>query len=255
MRRRYEQRLLGGMRVGRKVRMIVATSDWHADAVTAGVPRLKDVQAAVANVLGMVRSYGSNMTAMVFAGDLSNPDSPRAWAAVELMMQVAVELREREVPFLLITGNHDVCEDGGGSHVLQPLRPNATVADEPQTGTWHDSRRGRMIRWLALPFVPACRAYDPQVVVETIAPGEHVDVVVSHLNVEGIGPGSETTDFARGRQVFLPLAAIRRRWPKAQILQGHYHRPHVFEGVTVIGSLERFTVADAGEPRSFVMMR
>ncbi len=71
-----------------------------------------------------------------------------------------------------------------------------------------------------------------------------VEVVLGHLMVEGIGPGSETMDMARGRDVFLPVEEIRKAWPEAVIVNGHYHEAREFNGVHFPGSLARLTRSD-----------
>ena len=91
-----------------------------------------------------------------------------------------------------------------------------------------------------LPFTAPNRAYDPERVVEEFeSGGRKIKVVAGHLNIEGIEPGSETTSMARGREVFWPKAAIKKKFPKALWLNGHYHRQQVFQGIHIPGSLLR----------------
>lgn len=235
--------------------MIIVSSDWHLDAVTAGVPRFDDVNQKVMAILEKALLQGDGLDAFVFCGDLCNPDTPRAWKAVEVAVRVAATLDREEIPTLWLNGNHDVLADGSGASVLDPLRSIGLVASGPIHGCFHSTGRGRMVNWIAFPFAAVGpHAYDPEAWVEKVQPTGPIDLVFSHLNVEGIVPGSETTDFARGRQVFLPTEVIRRRWPAAKIIQGHYHRPQMkrADQVTVVGSLELFTRADEGEARGYL---
>jgi len=231
---------------------IYVTSDWHLDAVTAGVERFIDVREKAIDIVE--KAINADADAFVFCGDLANPDSPsRMLRAVRVAVGIASAFRIAEIPMLWLTGNHDVIEDGYRTSTLTPLREIAQVADRPKTGTWHLSDEGRLLTWMALPFTPASHPYDPEEFVD--ACDEDVELVFSHLNVHGIGPGSETKDFARGRSVFLPHRRILKKWPRCRIIQGHYHRPQTFEGVTVVGALERFTRADADEPRGWLVVK
>lgn len=231
---------------------IYVTSDWHLDAVTAGVERFKDVLGKVADLAERV--VESDADAFVFCGDLANPDNPsRLLRALRVGVGVAASLKMMEIPSLWLTGNHDVVEDGLGTSTLTPIKDVAKVADQPMTGTWHLGDENRLLTWMALPYTPASHPYDPEAFVERC--DEDVELVFSHLNVRGIGPGSETKDFLRGREVFLPHRLIQRKWPRCRIIQGHYHRPQEFEGVTVVGALERFTRADVDEPRGWLVVR
>lgn len=234
--------------------MIVVTSDWHADATTMGVARFADIEAKVRRIVQLVIAQPERVTAFVFCGDLADPDSPGAWAAAKLAVEVAARLSSEgcDVPTLWLTGNHDVMEDSSGAHSLMPVAPVGEVVDAPRVSSWC-GLGGVPVTWMALPFVPRSRAYDPEAFVEEVT--EDVQVVFSHLCVEGIGPGSETKDFARGREVFLPLTAIRRKWPRARIVQGHYHNPQTYEGIEVVGSLERLTRSDVGERRGYLILR
>ncbi len=80
----------------------------------------------------------------------------------------------------------------------------------------------------------------------------HVDAVFGHLMLEGIGPGSETRDMPRGRNVFWPTEVIAECWPKALLVGGHYHVAQVFSRVNVVGSLARLTRGEVGSTPQFL---
>ena len=65
--------------------------------------------------------------------------------------------------------------------------------------------------------------------------------VGTHLMLEGIGHGSETSDSPRGRDVFFPIVEMRALFPNAVFCAGHYHRQQVYEGVHIPGSLVQLT--------------
>ncbi len=228
---------------------ILATSDWHGDAFTGGYDRFDDVRGAVAQ--SMVTADVEDVDLYLFCGDLADP-GPRAHRCTELLVDTAVTLKQQGVDFLAITGNHDVVEDGTGSHTLCALKPLALVNDYPD----HNIIGG--VNFLSLPFTARSHAYDPVKTIEhwatyvgkkTPAP----TVIVGHLNLEGISPGSETTSMPRGRDVYWPMDAIREHFPKALCIGGHYHEQQVYDGVHIVGSLQRLTFAEEENEPAFMM--
>jgi len=221
-------------------------SDAHIDATTAGLPRFGDVKSAVYETITAARDQDCGL--WCFAGDWSDPDTKRAWAAAEVAVDVFSVLRYYERSQLWITGNHDVVEDGQGSSVLGPLRSAATHAKDfavvshvPMVAIFSG------VAFLTLPYTPIALNYDPSEAVRRLAKdckGAREVVVLGHLNAEGIAPGSETTDMPRGRDVFWPLDEIRKQLPGALLIGGHYHRRQVYEGLQIVGSLERLTLGE-----------
>jgi DNA repair exonuclease SbcCD nuclease subunit len=71
-------------------------------------------------------------------------------------------------------------------------------------------------------------------------------IILSHLNIEGIEVGSESDKFARGRDVFLDLEALREVSKKRPtiVLQGHYHKRQVLDNIYVVGSLCRLNFGE-----------
>jgi DNA repair exonuclease SbcCD nuclease subunit len=233
---------------------VLITSDWHLDAVTAGVPRYEDLKRA----LNEVWEAMGGVDAFLFLGDLCNPGTGRCHRAVAAATKFVEGLDSSMTPSLWLTGNHDVVEDGHGSHTLMPLASmrerHHVIADAP--GRYEVGGLGV----LALPFTPRSHAYDPEEVVETASSNAStIDVVVGHLNVEGIGPGSETKDMPRGREVFFPYDLLRKRFPKALLLNGHYHEGQVWkkgkakQGVHVPGSLERLTFGEQANAPGWIV--
>lgn len=84
-------------------------------------------------------------------------------------------------------------------------------------------------------------------------------IVISHLQIPGLIPGSESKEFARGSDHELPLADIALYLPKPVVFQGHYHRHQVFmkEGVqvTVIGSMARLHFDEDTHSPGYVLVR
>lgn len=246
---------------------VLITSDWHLDWTTAGMNRFDDVFAAVNDTVQVAKRL--KVDAFIFTGDLTNPDSLRAHAASEVAVLVAATLwNDHGIMSRWVVGNHDVVESGSPTrlplHTLASVRALehafgstcVRVYDAPTVERFGD------LAIVALPFVPRSHAYDPAEFVREVGVGlgmpeveEGASVLVlSHLNIEGIESGSETTDMPRGREVFLPLADIRKRWPDAVIVNGHYHKRQTFNGVQIPGSLERLTFGEEANEPGFLIV-
>ncbi len=225
------------------VKRIVTTSDWHGDWSTDGVPRLEHI--ADAAMASAQYAIDNKADAYLFLGDLMDPDCGQvAFHVLRFAIDVAMTLHEAGIPSLWLPGNHDVIEDGTGATTLDPLTGLARV-----TG-------GRVkvldaccpvdlagVEVWAFPFTASCRAYDPPARARAMAAmddGKKPIIAAGHLMLDGIHPGSETTDMPRGRDVKLPLEQLRSGKVKpAVILNGHYHQQQCHDGVWIPGSLER----------------
>lgn len=245
---------------------ILLFSDVHLDVVTAGVVRFNEIQAACAQVV--VAAMERRVDLVLFLGDLCDPDSVCAHAAASVAVDMATTLAEEGIASRWLVGNHDVVEDGSGASVLSALGPlnivgsasielrdhpgiETLVARGPGTGPNVDG-----VRLVSFPYTARSHAYDPVKFLESYN-GE-IDrtptVVISHLMLEGIGPGSETADMARGRDVFLPVELVRHYFPNSIIFNGHYHAPQEFKGVNVVGSLVRCRFDEAHNETGFVVI-
>lgn len=235
----------------RKYRVIVS-SDWHLDKLTAGVSRFEEV-AAAANAIAdyaIQSNEHERRSVFVFLGDLCNPDTSRCWKSVRVATRIATKLLAGCVPSVWMTGNHDVTEDGEGSHSLMPVdvgHPAVHVIDYP---VGLSPLPGLGI--LALPYVPRTHNYKPDVVVNEYKYSVPPKLICGHLMLEGISAGSETKDMPRGRDVFLPIDTLRRKFPDAKIVNGHYHAGQMYKGVHIPGALARFTVGEAENTPRFL---
>lgn len=194
----------------------------------------------------------------VFAGDLltNDPTLDLAFRCVGQARWVARALHAGGIDSYWVAGNHDVFEDGYGTTALDLLHqcaPGVTVCSRPG---WYED--GEL---LLLPFPTSAKKYDPAYVCESNAEefGESTRIVVGHLGIEGIGAGSETTDFPRGRDdVFLPLEQLFGRYKNARVFNGHYHKRQVHRSpwgsVQVIGSLVNLTRAEIGNPQGHLVV-
>lgn len=232
---------------------ILAFSDLHLDASTAGIPRWDDLCMALDEVYEAAVSEQVDL--VIFAGDWCDP-TPKASRCVAKAIGLAMRFADAGILSRWLIGNHCVQEDGHGSHVMLPLKEmgdgnSYEVRDEPDFEWINDV----MFMWL--PYTPRSHAYDPEAEVARMATSAGWNgpcVVVGHLNLEGIGPGSETTDMPRGRDVFWPLAALKEYLPDALLVSGHYHKRQTFKGVEIIGSLCRLTFGEEGDPKGWLII-
>lgn len=225
----------------------LVTSDWHLDAVTAGVERFDDLERATEELLDAVDA--NEVDAFIFLGDLCDPATNRAHRAVDRACDLASTL---DIPSYWLVGNHDVIEDGHGSNVLSPVNytPRAEVIAAPCLRLVGDAQV------VFLPFTPRSHAYDPEEFVrhQALANPRHPKAVMGHLNIAGITPGSETTEMPRGRNIEFPLDAINDVWPGALKLNGHYHERQVFRDIHIPGSLERLTFGEEANVPGYLLM-
>lgn len=219
---------------------LVCTSDWHLDAITDGVPRWDEIESAVDYSVDV--AIQENADVYIFGGDLCDPDGWNAARAMAKIIEVGIKLENANIALIAVAGNHDVVEDGLGTTVLSPL-VSADVAYHvfEQPGEIIVTSKGKDLHVVGLPFTPSSHKYDPAIAIRQMGRGrknEHT-LVLGHLNLEGISAGSETTEMARGRDVFWPVEALNRKWPDATLVGGHYHHSQDFNGVHIIGSLAR----------------
>lgn len=238
---------------------ILVTSDWHPDWTTAGVERFDDVEHAVEEALEMC--VEQRVDAFVFAGDLCNPGTHRAPRSMALAVRTAERLQDEGIDQLWIPGNHDVIEDGHGLDTLAVLSElgYANVVRSPRLTSVGPRRGGndKSMSVFCLPFTPRSHDYDPEEELNKLKKEAYAsakgrsgpDMIVGHLNIEGITVGSETSDMPRGRNVFFPYELTRKLFPDTLLVNGHYHQQQIWkgrngrnkQGIHIPGSLVRLT--------------
>lgn len=235
----------------------LATGDWHGDAYTAGVRRFDDVKNA-ANATAQAARQRS-VDYYLFLGDLADPDVGAFWSnqlAIGVKQSLPIECKS----FWLV-GNHDVVEDGYGTHSMLPLSACATVISEPMAIELRQAISGAAHRpslWLlCFPYTSTARAYSPVDQAKAFCekvPKDAQVVIISHLMLEGISAGSETSDMARGRDVFLPVELLTALFPGCTIFNGHYHTAQTFKDVVHLpGSLIRLTKSEVGNVPGYII--
>src|SRR5574341_974145 len=235
---------------------LVLVSDVHIDAVTSGVQRFDEVARSISET---VKAAAQLKAFWCFLGDWCNPDSPRAFRSSAHAVAVAAELQRQGSKSIWLAGNHDVVEDGKGTTTLSPLREAAsvftdvTVCERPSLHVFEEER----IAFWCLPYAARVGHYDADKFVRTYARSTdgYENVVLGHLTLQGIEPGSETKDMARGRDMDWPLEAIRECLPDAKVFGGHYHRRQEFAGVQIVGSIARFRHDEEGHEPGYLVWR
>jgi DNA repair exonuclease SbcCD nuclease subunit len=240
---------------------LVICSDAHVDARTSGVDRLVDVANAMGHVAKVAIQEGADL--FVFLGDLMDPDhGPRVLRGSVVALTTARHLQQNGVSSVWIAGNHDVVEDGSGTTSLTPLHaltwkgvppryPEVALFEEPGVLDY------AMTRILALPFPATSRQYDVAAFIREHAEcGDRRLIILSHLQVDGAQRGEESSEMARGRDVWLPLDVCSE--VGAMVLQGHYHRAQAFQhgrsAIIIVGALQRLTHGEEEhEPRFLVL--
>lgn len=231
---------------------LICFSDAHLDAYTSGVERFDDICAAVWDVFEAARAERAD--ALIFTGDWCDPDDgASALRCSAVAVRLAREASCVGMRSYWVAGNHDVVTDGTGTTTLTPLRragiPGCHVAEEPCV--WFP---GGDVMFIALPYTAPDRGYDPGAVLRSIEDRCARTVVLSHLMLEGIIPGVETTDMARGRNVVLPVAEAKRLFPGVLVLNGHFHKRQVFNGVQIVGALSRHTHGEEDHEPGFLII-
>jgi DNA repair exonuclease SbcCD nuclease subunit len=226
----------------------LAFSDVHLDHVTEGLPRFNDIEKALMGVCK--HAIRDKVDRVFFLGDLCDPDKNLSVVrCIRVIQTMALVLSQHGIKSHWLAGNHDVIEDGSGATTLTPLEALVPgndcirVHERPNFGCYAG------LDIIVLPFTPLSHTYDPEEVIRD-AHRQRIDssdlplVILSHLVVEGIQPGEETTEMPRGRDIVLPHKLIKELLPNALILQGHYHRRQKYENVNVVGSLVNLTFGE-----------
>ena len=228
---------------------LLCTSDWHLDRTTLGVPRFAELERAV---MQTVDEAIRNRATYLFLGDLCDPDAGvNVFRCVELAMRAAMALKQAGLKSIWLAGNHDVIEDGSGQTTLTPMR---AIEDKyiklfERPGRTKDAGEPHIV---ALPFAATSHNYDPAAMAKELLGGNIDNIVIGHLNIEGVVPGEETNEMPRGRDIFFPVDVVA---PKARLMMnGHYHTRQVHRGIHIPGSLARLTFGEETNHPGFLLV-
>jgi len=214
----------------------LVSSDWHVDAITAGVERLPELAEYVSALETAIHEH--EVDTVLNLGDLWDPGSIQdaRWATFvyESFLHLGAATRvgrtsSMSCGLVAIPGNHDVIDTSSPMSTLSPLRvtdPRCVRVLEAPTVL----ELGQ-VAYLALPYVS--RAYERtddyrRALGEAferahkLRNGGFSIVVGGHLSFDGMHPGSESTDMAHGREVPFPVQLVEELRP-ALVVNGHYH--------------------------------
>ena len=273
--------------------ILVGSSDWHGDQSTAGVDRFDDVSRAIdvsvqaaidlkADAYLMcgdltdpntVRSHRAVAKAIAVQCRLRNHGivpifvagnhdviedgsgmttmSPLAATGIGHVFEKPSDVSDElsvHVDLLLTKAILDGLAEYGESNTDDVWRKIKSDNNKPRQGA----------RLIALPFTATSHDYDPDAFIRACHkrhydPKEPV-LIIGHLNLEGISPGSETTDMPRGRNVYWPMDAIKECFPTATVIGGHYHTPQEYNGVTIIGSMVRLRFDERDNTPGYIVV-
>jgi DNA repair exonuclease SbcCD nuclease subunit len=253
---------------------VLAFSDIHLDAVTAGRARRAEVIAFLDRA--WMIAHDEKVDIVIFAGDAHDPGS-------QLDSMYAADLIRHfykfKQTFIGIAGNHDVLDTselflGQPITTLTPLRSVRASLSNERTECMHifDRPHSYVVEpgWavLALPYVSrahgAKRAEWLAVALEEAAKYKAAGlelIVVAHLVIPGARMSSESTEMAKGQDQLFPFEEVDRLKP-ALVINGHYHARQVLERdillerptIVIPGSPVRFTFGESPEVNKGVLL-
>lgn len=255
---------------------VLVTSDWHLDAVTAGVPRREEVLAFAAKILRVAIDAKPDL--FLHLGDWYTPGSMRdALYASDISRFIAAMGRVLlpRAGHVYLAGNHDELDLFDREHPnLDPAGADPDrrlpVSTLTAVDVWMPVG-GRVCEvptaialpndWalLALPHCAPVLGIDyAQAVRERAAMDPRAKwIVASHLTIPGAMLGSESRELARGRDDLLPIDEIAKLSPRL-IVNGHYHRPQVVPSaagdIVIPGSPVRMTFAERNDPKGYLLI-
>lgn len=252
---------------------ILLTSDWHLDAVTAGVPRLDEIDPYIEELLEVIVREKINF--VFHLGDLFDPGSMLGALYTATVIDIAGRLADSGADAVVwVAGNHDVIESSRGATTLSPLaaanrQGRLGAGDGADTYVFERPTFAELVgfdvpnlRLVALPYVaravermPGFEDLRAAAFAEAAALGEKWPlVVIGHLTVPGALVGSETTDMPRGRDLDFPFEDVARLNP-ALVASGHYHKAQVVSheatglDIVIPGSPFRLTFGERDDKR------
>lgn len=254
---------------------LLAFSDIHLDAVTAGKPRRAEVLEFLGRVVDIARTQAVDV--VVFAGDAHDPGQVTdALFASDLIRWGTNLVRARFAPsFVAVAGNHDVV-DSSETFLsepvtsLTPLRVAAQCMSQEEAARVHvfDRPHIRVVKegWavLGLPYLSRAhsRMHEEWDALAFRQAQAFVDkggklIVVGHRTIPGAQISSETSEMARGRDQVFPIDQVKRLKP-ALVINGHYHMRQTFVWdqlpIEIPGSPIRFTFGEIEQTQKGVLL-
>jgi DNA repair exonuclease SbcCD nuclease subunit len=253
---------------------VLFTSDWHVDAMTAGIARESEIGKYVATLIAYVER--EKVDVVCFCGDAFDPGSMREAQWSSFMFDALHRITHAsQCGTVWIPGNHDVIDSTSAVSTLAPLaiaqmqygeywtpwKKRAAVCESPELVLFEQCD----LAVLALPYVSRAVMNDPSYAYgfDTVldAAREHKQsgkpaIAIGHYALPGIVPGDEE-EMMRGREIPIPSAALLPL-DLDLVVNGHYHQRQTVScnglRVEVVGSPARFRFGEADVERGFLVV-
>lgn len=231
---------------------LLLTSDWHLDAITGGHDRWPELDAYLHEIERAIEKH--NVDVFAFLGDACDPGTSQEARWHAEILGWAYRLTLKLEASIWIAGNHDVLETSNAGQpctILSPLARLVKEASEDPHGLPSDvlnrihvietprvvrvelPSRNEKLAIVGLPYMArAVASAEPDAYGVAIDVARYLGatagwpcVVLGHLMLEGMVPGSET-EMLRGRDIPLPIGELGELNPLL-VANGHYHRREV----------------------------
>ena len=251
---------------------MILFSDIHLDAVTAGKPRLEELEAFLKNIVAATRDIKPDVVA--FLGDAFDP-GPGESKFSAILAHYQRQLRSEFFGTTMwIAGNHDVTEDVWNDRpvtMLSPLREfidGEDMEDYCRVAELPVFTTAASTGFLLLPHVSATMRNRPEYAEwldDAFDQAEHWTtepnrqlVVLGHLNFDGMHGGSESEEMARGRDMLFPVERVAALKPDF-VANGHYHARDVIKrgglDIHIVGAPIHMTFGERHSgPRGYLVV-
>ncbi|GEM_PF-75732 len=201
-------------------------------------------------------AISEKVDAVVHAGDLFDSVRPSNRTISFAMEQIA-RLDEKDIPFVVISGNHSTprLRDTGSVFRILSFLPNVHAAyrgkyEEMVVGDLHVH---------ALPHCVSQEVFDGEIKKMVSArPGGKYNVAVLHagvIEVSVFGKNEYTTGEVNENRVSSSRLEALIKGGFDYVALGHYHRhTELLDRVVYAGSTERLSFAESGEKKGFVVV-
>lgn len=247
---------------------LVVCTDQHYGLQTELMDMTKDINRIVQEIIDYTLKLDNPI--FISCGDWYHNNKPSTYLE-KLTIKALNRLEEAEIPTIIIIGNHETIAEPGRKHALEPLQEinyrNIRIIDDVEVVQVEPFYN---INFICLPHISKSRLVDKK---ETITkPDKYfekcskeiletlddtkINIVLSHLNIEGAQAGSEGY-FIKGEHENFP--SILKNSSKIHgIINGHLHKRQILQKtpfpVILPGSIQRNNFGEATDEKSFMVI-
>lgn len=241
---------------------ILACTDSHLGLQTEIMDRTQDVYESLDKIISY--AIKEKVDVFCFLGDWYHDNKPSTYLE-KLSIRLLNRLEIAKIETVMIIGNHCVIAAPGKIHALEPLQEIGYryihIIDDVDV-VWI-----KKVKFICLPHITKARLVDkgekitkPDKYFDMRAKeilgnldDSTVNIVLSHLNIEGAEAGSEGY-FIKGEHENFPVS-LKNSDKIDMILNGHIHRRQILDGNIILpGSIQRNNFAEAGDEKSFMIL-